>query len=289
MLVVNLLSAYGRGAVLIVLFCLTFMPALADDALLTVESGVASEAADPVAGLDAELNILSAKSLIESIKSSEDFGGKKTLESWRFKTNDSTEEEAPVPQWLINLAKFTESFGQVLAFIPATLEVILWIAAALLIAVLIYIFRNAIRDFVRPQREQAYEDLPVSMFGLDIRKESLPGDIIAEVQLLLAQERYREAVGLLYRATISRLIHQHQFEFHAGNTEGECAAIVRKRNDAALFRYFDQLTRCWKQLAYGHTVPSADTLDNLCSNWRHQFDNVEQENQAAPANTGGQV
>lgn len=271
------LSRSAIPFVLLLLCCLPVVSVLADDTDLALDQELSYDSLESVV----ELNSVSAKSVIESIKASEDFGGKKTENGWRFKKDDSVEKDSPIPQWLIDVAKFFESIGQALAFIPAALEVILWILAAVLVAALIYVFRNTIRDFVRPQREQEYADLPVSMFGLDIRKESMPDDIIAEVRILLAQERYREALGLLYRATISRLIHQYQFEFHAGNTEGECASIVRKRNDISLFRYFDRLTRCWKQLAYGHTIPAAEELDSLCVDWQLQFKTAAPEQQVA--------
>ena len=83
--------------------------------------------------------------------------------------------------------------------------------------------------------------------------------------------KYREALSLLYRASLSRLIERYQFEFRASHTEAECAALVKARGIESVSDYFGQLTTVWRRLAYGHRVPQSDVVQSLCDNWNSEL------------------
>ena len=85
----------------------------------------------------------------------------------------------------------------------------------------------------------------------------------------------REALSLLYRATLSRLIDRYQIAFRASHTEAECAALVRARGVDSLSDYFWQLTQVWRRLAYGHRLPVADTVRELCADWYRELPNED--------------
>jgi hypothetical protein len=105
------------------------------------------------------------------------------------------------------------------------------------------------------------------MFGLDVRPESLPDDVPAQVMSFWRDDRHRDALGLLYRASLSRLIVQHALAFKSSHTEAECAALVKSRGIDSLSNYFAGLTRVWCHLAYGHELPEIEAIEKLCDDW----------------------
>ena len=105
------------------------------------------------------------------------------------------------------------------------------------------------------------------MFGLDVRPESLPDDVPAQVMKFWLHNRHRDALGLLYRASLSQLIDQHAVKFKSSHTEAECAALVKARGIDSLSSYFSGLTRIWCHLAYGHELPTIEAIQKLCDGW----------------------
>ena len=88
---------------------------------------------------------------------------------------------------------------------------------------------------------------------------------------LWSEGAYRDALSLLYRAALSRLIDQHELEFRASHTETECAELVRARGIESLSDYFARLTGVWRRLAYGHRLPEDATVQALCDGWREEL------------------
>ena len=101
--------------------------------------------------------------------------------------------------------------------------------------------------------------------------ESLPEDVPAQVMRLWEEGDRREALGLLYRASLSRLIERYEFAFRASYTEAECAAVVKARGIDSLSDYFWRLTDVWRRLAYGHLEPPGETVQGLCRNWNREM------------------
>ena len=83
--------------------------------------------------------------------------------------------------------------------------------------------------------------------------------------------QHRDALGLLYRATLSRLIDQHALAFKASHTEAECATLVKARGISTLSSYFSGLTRVWCHLAYGHELPAIEAMQELCDGWSEEM------------------
>lgn len=145
--------------------------------------------------------------------------------------------------------------------------------AALIIFILFKL--PAIIDYFQSGRGAKNEKLqdkviPDQLFGLDLKQESLPEDIVGEAKSLWQQSNYREALGLLYRASLSKLIHDFGCEFEDGFTELECLIIVQKKS-LPLSSYFSELTEAWRLLAYGHELPSDEKFESLAGNWSEQF------------------
>ncbi|WP_156970708.1 hypothetical protein [Andreprevotia chitinilytica] len=117
---------------------------------------------------------------------------------------------------------------------------------------------------------------PEEICGFDIRPETLPDDVPAEVLALWRAGRTREALALLYRATVSRLAHDYAVELMAGYTEGDIvAACVEARRVGALPSLTEsgcrQVTDLWRAAAYAARWPDDATLIGILDGWRSAF------------------
>lgn len=119
------------------------------------------------------------------------------------------------------------------------------------------------------------KEIPDQLFGLDLKQESLPDDIVGEAKALWQQSKHREALGLLYRASLSKLIHDYECEFEDGFTELECLSIVEQKN-LSLTNYFSDLTQAWRLLAYGHKLPNETVFQELATSWPSYFLKLEE-------------
>jgi hypothetical protein len=77
---------------------------------------------------------------------------------------------------------------------------------------------------------------------------------------------------LLYRALLSRLLHEQQLALKSSDTEGEVLQQVHALQQAELSQFSQTLTRHWQNLAYGHQQPHAALKDELCTGWRQLFE-----------------
>ena len=105
------------------------------------------------------------------------------------------------------------------------------------------------------------------VMGLAVTPESLPGDIPGTVWSLWQEGRRHEALGLLYRGTISRVIEHGRVAIHEADTEGDCLRRVEQAGEVAFPGYFGGLTRVWIRLAYAGLNPGDDEVAALCREW----------------------
>lgn len=115
------------------------------------------------------------------------------------------------------------------------------------------------------------QPVPSQLFGLDMGVETLPDDIAGTAEQLWATQP-REALGLLYRGLLSRLLHDFNLPLKNADTEGQVLERVRHLQQPQLLAFSDDLTRHWQNLAYGHRVPPALAQQQLCAHWRALFD-----------------
>jgi hypothetical protein len=215
----------------------------------------------------------SAGELIEQVMQGEDFGYDRVISKWRFKDWEEEEEEGDetFPEWIIDfLVWFEKLFGgsDGLTSIAVWLKIML---VGLFAGLLFYLLRRYRGPLSRLGISRTREKPPEILFGLDVTPESLPEDVPAQVLLLWEQGASREALSLLYRASLSRLIDHYQLAFHASHTESECASVVRSHGVDSLSLYFWELTQVWRRLAYGHRLPADSTVRDLCAGWTREL------------------
>ncbi len=105
------------------------------------------------------------------------------------------------------------------------------------------------------------------VMGMEITPESLPADVPGAAWALWKQGLRHEALGLLYRGTISKVIEVARVEIQESDTEGDCLRRVDRVGAAANPEYFRCLTQVWMGLAYGGREPVEAEIEQLCRSW----------------------
>ena len=220
-----------------------------------------------------ELNRDSAQEAIKHVMQQREFSRKETRRQIKW------EKDEAEPDWEF-WKKTLDFLGDFKGFVAAAslLEVMLWLAVFALVVLAIYRYRHWLAaQFVSVKAQPQPREKPVTMFGMDVTRESLPGNISQSALDLLTAGNARAALALLYRASLFQLI-QYGVDIHDGNTEGECVNLMRdhlailthsNKNtfSPAQVDYFSQLTHVWQQLAYGHMNPEREAVTHLCNRW----------------------
>lgn len=216
---------------------------------------------------------------IEVILDSEPFNEKETRSAWRPK-NITEEDDNDVPQWLIDFAEWLESldggdgdFSDGIKTMAQLIEFVFWVIFIGIIVYLIYRFRGAIGRGLQIFYKPKVDETPVTIAGLNVSKESLPEDVTHTAKMLWMQQQYRQAVSLLYRASLSHLLHDYDCHLQSSFTEQECLLAAKKLPQLSLVKLMGELTQSWQQLAYAHQVPSEQQFQSHCQQWVRVFSN----------------
>ena len=153
------------------------------------------------------------------------------------------------------------------------IEVMIWLALAALIIWLITKYSHWLNWINLPAQRNKNQavSIPNKIFGMEISKETLPNDILASFTKLVNNKNYREALSLLYRASLSAIVHNGDIDIPASATEQECAKMVSSKRDENESRFFKSLTHAWIMLAYANHIPSKDTLTYLQEGWSNHY------------------
>ncbi|ERH48146.1 membrane protein [Ectopseudomonas chengduensis] len=271
-------SAYA-----LLLGCALLLTQLPSEAWADTAPAVSEEAkqADPQ-GPDAPrllqqpLSSQAARESIEALLDEPPFQHRETVTRWRLGEEKPAEETKPEDieaflDMLKNLLKLGEWLKS-LDVVAQVFEVLLWAALAALLAFVLWRYREWLQAFgerigLPTRRRQA---APQQLFGLELAPETLPDDVASEAERLWA-EQPRAALGLLYRALLSRLLHEHRLPLKQSHTEGEVLHLVAGLGQQNLEDYSRQLTLHWQALAYGHRLPAESLRQGLCQGWRSLF------------------
>ncbi|MBC9251858.1 DUF4129 domain-containing protein [Pseudomonas alcaligenes] len=205
------------------------------------------------------------------------FENRETVTLWRFGDQQKAAEQ-PAPGDAKDLAELLKTllqlgkYWQSLDVLALAFEVLLWGALICLLVLLLWRYREWLHTFASrlglPQR--AVREMPSQLFGLELAPESLPDDIAGAAERLW-NEQPREALGLLYRGLLSRLLHDFRLPLKNSHTEGEVLQLVQRLQQEELNRFSTVLTRHWQNLAYGHQLPPEQLRRGLCEGWRRLF------------------
>ncbi|MDR6916132.1 hypothetical protein J2X66_003001 [Pseudomonas sp. 3296] len=224
--------------------------------------------------LNQPLTSQASKDSIKALLEQPPFKNKETVTRYRFgeeKPDTKTTDDSKTPEWLKALLALLDS--QRFGVLATLIEVLLWGAVMAGVGLLIWRYRDWLQAFVsrRPSlKSKVARPIPHQAFGLDLNRETLPDDIAASAESLW-QTDPRAALGLLYRALLSHLLHDHHMALKTADTEGEVLQRIEQLQQPALLAFSKTLTRHWQNMAYGHRLPPAHSQQELCDGWRTLF------------------
>jgi hypothetical protein len=221
--------------------------------------------------LNQSLTSKASETAIKSILEAPPFKNPKTVSGWRIAQHPDTHSArtGDTPAWLVKLIRSLLVAGTLFA---NAVEVFLWTALLVLVVWVAWRYRSWIGTFVsRRERKTAPRPVtPQQLFGLPIGAQTLPADVATSVEHLWAQQP-REALSLLYRALLSRLITDYQLPLKNADTEGQVLERIATLDHPSLANFSQTLTTHWRNLAYGHRLPPEDARQTLCDDWRQLF------------------
>lgn len=277
-------SAYLLLIAACVALCLPATPVMADDAtdassyscpLPPLDSPQADEqVAPPDAArlLNQPLTSQQSQSAVKAVLDSPPFKNPKAVSGWRIAEQTPVakhSKNADTPGWLANLVVGLLNAGKTLS---TALGAVLWVGLAAIVVWVIWRYRAWFGTFVsrgkRPPRVR--REAPQQLFGLQVGTQSLPDDIAGAAQKLWAHSP-RDALSLLYRGLLNRLLTDYQLPLKNADTEGQVLAQIARLNQPALSDFSQELMLHWQNLAYGHQVPAPPVQHALCEDWRRLF------------------
>lgn len=240
--------------------------------LLPFSAHVMAETSSPSKPLSTQ----SASQSVQSLLEKPPFKNPETVTRYRFgeekpSVKNKAHSDGKLPDWLKALLDNFNS--NTFKSIALGLEVLLWgllIGALFLLA---WRYREWLRTFVsrrRPPTIKVGGPAPTQLFGLELDTQTLPDDVASAAEHLWATHP-REALGLLYRGLLSRLLHDFNVPLKSADTEGQVLERVQRLQQPQLLAFSDELTQHWQNLAYGHHLPPPSAQQKLCSDWRTLF------------------
>ena len=234
--------------------------ALAALAALAPLTGAAQPDAPLVAAGEAPTRPQVEKAL-EKVSDDPNLAKVRTVNMLKWKEPEPVTDEPAWWKWVNGIARW---FRGLFEWVAASGRLLVWALAALAIALLAYFVARLVRERGLPSMPKKFA-APSHVRDLDIRPESLPDDVGAAALALWERGEQRAALALLYRGTLSRLVHVHTVPIRASSTEGECLALTRPRVPAAAATYATQLVETWTGAVYGARAPTAGVVQALCA------------------------
>lgn len=217
-----------------------------------------------------------ASQSIKSLLDKPPFKNPETVTRYRFDkekpvVKNKAHSDGKLPAWLQALLDNFNS--NTFKHVAQGLEVLLWSLLVGGLALLVWRYRDWLRAFVgqrRARMPKAAKPVPAQLFGLELGTETLPEDIASTAEQLWSTQP-REALGLLYRGLLSKLLHDFNLPLKSADTEGQVLQRIHQLQQPQLLAFSDELTRHWQNLAYGHHLPPVSAQQKLCNDWRALF------------------
>lgn len=213
---------------------------------------------------DKRQDIDSSKQVIKEIIQKKPFINIQQERIWSFEKDEESAQETDIP-WLNSLMNF----------MAILIEAILWILLPLILFYFYHYRAVWLRVLSAKSRVKPQTDIPHTLFGLDLRQQSLPEDVEVVALKLWQENNYRDAVSLLYRASLSALFKRYEFNLNAGATELDCIQQIEGSKSAEKIAgqidSFKKITDMWMSLAYAHQLPSEQYFKEQCQAWNKTY------------------
>ena len=201
-----------------------------------------------------------SKAVIDAVMKNEHLLQEETIMRWRLIDDETPQGEANNPPWS----------GTLSALFAMIFEYALWIAIGIAILAL-YIYRKRWLPLLVRAPEETEILRPDIMFGMDLRKESLPTDVVAAAKALWQDGKTRDALSLLYRCALAQLINNDKLALEHSHTEGDILKLSQSVLSDTRHEYLQKLTQNWVKIAYAHEFPSDIQMNHLLEHWDTDF------------------
>jgi hypothetical protein len=197
---------------------------------------------------------------LDEIRNDPSLAPQRTIRMLRWRDAEATPEE---PWWRDALNAVARWFGGLFGWLAESGRLVIFALLAALAAGLGAYVARLVRTRGVPRVPHAVA-APTHVRDLDIRPESLPDDVGAAALTLWQRGEQRAALALLYRGSLSRLVHVHGVPIRASSTEGECLDLARRRLAAPARAYLGRLIGVWSTAVYGATSAATGVVEALC-------------------------
>ena len=213
--------------------------------------------------------------ILKQVLDQDDFGQKKTVYHWE------RIEKKKSDSWLARylkglkaiLNRIRDAFKKWTGPMATVFEILMWGLLGGGGAWFIYRYTNIRRLFAGSGKQPGRDRKPAPiLFGMAVTPESLPADIAGECRQLLKKGKHRQALALLYRGTLSRLLHVNRLPVPDCATENECDRLVTAHRPASEASFFRSLTARWLDIAYGHRQFEQKIIADLIDRWHELYD-----------------
>ena len=211
---------------------------------------------------------LEVQKALDKVANDPNLATERTINTLRWKEQEPVTEEPSWWAWANAIARWMRGlFG----WIAESGRLLIWVVGALALALLGLFIARLVRERGLPSVPKQFV-APSHVRDLDIRPESLPDDVGAAALALWQRGEQRAALALLYRGTLSRLVHVHSVPIRASSTEGECLALSRPRLAESSARYATSLVEVWTAAVYGAREPAMSVVQALCGEFAAALD-----------------
>ncbi|MFC5570395.1 DUF4129 domain-containing protein [Lysobacter yangpyeongensis] len=154
------------------------------------------------------------------------------------------------------------AFGRLGEWLASIGEYGLWIVAGAVVLALLLTAPRWLRWIRDPARRREREPEVVKHDALP-EEAPLPDDIPAAVRRLWQAGRERDALALLYRASVEAMTRRAQVVLVPGATEAHTLRASRQLPSAEERDVFARVVRVWQVAAYAHGLPEAAEFEDL--------------------------
>jgi hypothetical protein len=208
------------------------------------------------------------RTALDKVADDPNLAAERTVNMLRWKRPEPVTDEPTWWKWANAVVRW---FRGLFAWVAESGRLIVWVLGAGAAALVVFYLVRLVRTRGLP-RLPAQRVAPSHVRDLDIRPESLPSDVGAASLALWRSGEQRAALALLYRGTLSRLVHTHGVPIRASSTEGECLALARPRLTEPSARYVSRLVETWAAAVYGGLEPQAGAVEALCGEFAAALD-----------------
>ncbi|WP_369978672.1 DUF4129 domain-containing protein [Xanthomonas bundabergensis] len=194
--------------------------------------------------------------------------GKRSIGYWkkRDRNEDEKQPDADKTDPRFGQALFA-SVARVVAFVG---EWGLWLLAGILLLVLLLTMKHWLPWMRGSVRRRAPAEAPVAHAPV-LPAEPLPDDVATIARRLWAEGQHRNALALLYRASVQTVCERANLVLPPGATEAQCLRASRRLPEEADRSLFARMVRTWQYAAYAGRLPDDDAFAGLLDELQRQY------------------